>query len=603
MDEKFKQKTVSGDELTNKLRGSSPLQASKILIETELFEKKSSLDVLDEIYDHFENKESLIDELVKPIGLNVLDGIVSHKKLNLNRTGITASRLWSEIKGFDYSIAGINASSLSDKQQLEGMREARYYDKDVRKEMTKRKNLTENKEKHFSSDQEGGVTKGISSIEVTDSGEGIELYRYKKTAKNEGEKHLAADTDHVVPVKQINDRYAKNAFLTEANIATITDVGINLIEISNELNRMKGAGTFQDQADRKKSLQNKRDSNVGLNKKERDALKKLEGISDQTLKNGIKEEKKSNKKILGDAQELARNNLNENKTEVAKKAGLQSLEQSHYQALGTAFIEAIKPLFYELSDSIKHGFEAGVGAADFLEAMKVRFTRVMEYNVKVIIPMMADFAKNLFQNFFKILIEGILGLVTGIFKSIMRIISEGFSAIVSAVKILCADSGSMSPAEKGDAIVKLLASTVTTFTVFYFSEHIVKAIPDEFIQDVCLSIMSGVASTLVVYLIDKIDLFSVKHEKRSKLVTEIFQERIATIKKNTDAFNAASVQELAAQKVAFKKLYESFESGIDSDLDVTGNVNSIADFMHIDLKIRDTESFLDTLKREKILVI
>ena len=41
----------------------------------------------------------------------------------------------------------------------------------------------------------------------------------------------------------------------------------------------------------------------------------------------------------------------------------------------------------------------------------------------------------------------------------------------------------------------------------------------------------------------------------------------------------------------------------DKDLDVTGSVNSIADFMHIDLKIRDTESFLDTLKRENILVI
>lgn len=86
-------------------------------------------------------------------------------------------------------------------------------------------------------------------------------------------------------------------------------------------------------------------------------------------------------------------------------------------------------------------------------------------------------------------------------------------------------------------------------------------------------------------------------------MAEIFQERIATIKKNTDVFNAASVQKLAVQKVAFKKLYENYETGIDSDVDVTGNVNSIADFMHIDLKIRDTESFLDNPKLEKILVI
>jgi len=597
MDEKFKQKTVSADELTSKLRGSSPLQASKILIETELFEKKSSLDVLDEIYDKFENKESLIDELVKPIGLNVLDGIISHKKLKLNRTGITASRLWNEIKGFDYSTAAINASTLSDKQQLEGMKEAREYNEDVRKVMTKRTNLDGNKDAHF-----GDLFKAESSIEVSELGESVELFRFKNHAKSEGEKNRASDTDHVVPVKQINDRYAKNVFLTESDIAAITDASTNLIEISNELNRMKGAGTFQDQAVRKLALQKKQESGVKLNSNEKKALKKLEGISDETLKNGIECEQEAAKKLHDDAQSKAIENVKNNKSEIAVKAGLQGLEQTQYQLLGTAIIESIKPLFYELSDSIKNGFEAGVGAVDFIEAMKIRFTRVMRYIVKVIVPTLKNAVKDLFQNISKILIEGVLGLVTGIFKSILKILSEGFSAIVSAVKILNSDSKEMSSAEKGDAIVKLLASTVSTFVVFYFSESISKLVPEPF-DDILVAIASGVASTLVVYLIDKIDLFSVKYEKRSKLVSEIFQERIATIKKNTDAFNAASVQELAAQKIAFKKLYENFESGIDSDVDVTGNVNAIADFMHIDLEIRDTESFLDTLKRENILVI
>lgn len=598
MDEKFKQKTVSAEELARKLNSSSPLQASKILLETELFEKKSSLETLDEIYDHFENKENLIDELVTPIGMNLLDGIISHKKLKLNRTGVTASRVWNEIKGFDYSTAGINAASLSDKQQLEGMREPREYNKDIRNEMTKRKNLDKNKEKHF-----GESLKGKSSIEVNDLGEKIELYRYQKHAKSEGEKSKASDSDHVIPVKQTNDDYAKNAFLTKADVGAITDADFNLIEISNELNRMKGAGSFQDLASRKAALINKKSSGVKLNSKETKDLKKLEGISDETLNNGIECEKQAAEKVLGDAQGKAIDNVKNNKTKIAKKAGKQSLEQTQYQVLGTAIIETIKPLFYELTDSIKNGFEAGVGEADFNAAIKIRFARVMDYIQTRIVPMLTDFSKNFVQNFSKILIEGILGLVTGIFKNIMRIISEGFSAIISAVKIIMSDSDAMTKAQKGDAIVKLLASTVTTFTVFFFSEHIVSAIPDEFIQDVCLAIMSGVASTLVVYLIDKVDLFSAKYEKRSKLVAEIFKERIDTIKKNTDAFNAASIQELAAQKVAFKKIHEDFESGIDNKFDVTGNVNSIADFMHIELKIRDTESFLETLQRENILVI
>ena len=84
---------------------------------------------------------------------------------------------------------------------------------------------------------------------------------------------------------------------------------------------------------------------------------------------------------------------------------------------------------------------------------------------------------------------------------------------------------------------------------------------------------------------------------------EVFQERIAQIKRNTDAFSAASVQALVEQKLTFNKLCGDLEDGITSDLDVTSNVNLIADFMKVELKIRDTESFLEVLRREKVLTI
>jgi hypothetical protein len=567
MDEKFKQKTVSGDELTNKLRGSSPLQASKILIETELFEKKSSLDVLDGIYDHFENKESLIDELVTPIGLNVLDGIISHKKLNLKQTGVTASRLWSEIKGFEYSTAGINASALSSKQQLDGMTaDLRTPKKFVRDQLEDKDAMGDYKKRHFNSNNTA-----YSEVETKD-GRRTRLYKSESVA-GEDRRNLVANADHIVSLKELNDRYSKNVFLKEGDLKVVANSDDNLSVISARVNKSKNDISYLERKGQKDSGENP------------DAV--YSSINDETYEQGALTEAEAGEAIRKNLSNKAVGNLKSIDSEVAKKIASPALGQTAYQALGTAIIETIKPIFHELSDSIKNGFEQGVGATDLLEAITIRFTRAV---------------KDLFQNISKILIEGILGLVTGIFKSILKVLSEGFSAIISAVKILSSDSKDMSAAEKGDAIVKLLATTVSTFVVFYFSDSIAKLIPEPF-DDILVAIASGVASTLVVYLIDKLDLFSVKHEKRSKLVAEIFQERIATIKKNTDAFNAASVQELAAQKVAFKKLYESFESGIDKDIDVTGSVNSIADFMHIDLEIRDTESFLDTLKREKILVI
>jgi hypothetical protein len=217
MDEKFKQKTVSGDELTNKLRGSSPLQASKILIETELFEKKSSLDVLDGIYDHFENKESLIDELVTPIGLNVLDGIISHKKLNLKQTGVTASRLWSEIKGFEYSTAGINASALSSKQQLDGMTaDLRTPKKFVRDQLEDKDAMGDYKKRHFNSNNTA-----YSEVETKD-GRRTRLYKSESVA-GEDRRNLVANADHIVSLKELNDRYSKNVFLKEGDLKVVAN--------------------------------------------------------------------------------------------------------------------------------------------------------------------------------------------------------------------------------------------------------------------------------------------------------------------------------------------------------------------------------------------
>lgn len=598
MDDKFKQKSLSSDALVRKLRGCSPLQASKVLIEAELFEKKGSLQVLDEIYDSFDSKESLIDELVTPIGLNLLDGILSHKKLKLNRTGLTASRLWSEIKGFDYSASKINASALSAKQQLEAIREPRPYDEAVRREMTKRKNLEANKDKHF-----GGKPTAESSIEMDENGKKKELYRLKKDAISAGKKSSASDSDHLLPVKQISDQFANNSFLTNDDISVITDADYNLIEISNELNRMKGAGSFQDLYDKKKALLNKKNSGAKLSSKEKKALKKLESISDQTLKNGIEKEKESSNKTREEAQKSAIENIKNNKKAIIKKAGKQATEQTSYELLGTAIIEAIKPIFYELMDSFENGFEIGVKASSLGEAIKIRFSRIMSYLREAILPTLKGAVNGFFNNISKVLIEGIIGLVEGLFKSVMRIISEGFSAMISALKVL--SSKDMSAEQKGDAIVKILASTVTTFVTFYFSEYIISAIPKnlDFLEDIFLAIMSGVASTLVVYLIDKVDIFSIKHEKRSKLVEEIFQHRIATIKKNTDVFSAVSIQELATQKLAFRKLYADLQAGIDNDVDVTRKVNSIADFMKIEVDIRDSETFLEVLKREKVLVI
>lgn len=592
MKQKFAEANFSAEALQAQLAGTSPMQASRILISAELYEQRSSLDVLNSIYADFETKENVIDELVTPLALNVLDGIISHRKLKLNRTGVTASRLWSEIKTFEYSTPAISGATLSAKQQLEAMRQPRAYDKKVRATMTKRRNLTANKDRHFR-----GNSQSYSSIELNEDGSHVTLYRYQQTAKAKGRKSRAADSDHIVSVKQINDQYAKNCFLTDTDISAITDGDHNLAAMSNRLNRAKGAGTFAEMLAEKRALQAKQSGGT-LTKQEKRKLDNLSLHTDKTLENGVRTEERARMDVLANAQKAALGNVKNNKSEIAKKAGGQSAEQTAYQAIGQSIIEFIKPLFHELSDSIRNGFYEGVGATTVVEGLKLRFARLMKYLRHQVIPTLAASIRDFCTNFLKILIEGVLGLVIGIFKTIMRVVSEGFSALVSALKVL--RTPEMSGAEKADAISKIFASTVTTFVVFYFQEHIGKLIPNGFLKDIAFVILSGVASTLVVYLLDQVDLFSTSAIKRSRVVKEIFEERVRQIKEAAASFEAVSVSALAAQKLRFRQLSEQLDRRIEA---VNDTVLDVAEWAGLELEIKDTETFLELLQRSEVLTV
>ncbi|WP_133060408.1 hypothetical protein [Parendozoicomonas haliclonae] len=568
----------------------------------ELFEQRDSLEVLNGIYEEFESGQRIVDELVKPITLSVLDGIVSHKQLKLDRTGLSASRIWEEVQSFDYNKPGHRSAdtAFSQKQQLEAMRAPRKYDEDVRNTMTKQKSLEANKDAHFKNNQQSH-----SSVEFNKDGSRVTVYRKQKVATEKGHFWKASDTDHVIPVKQINDRYANNAFLSVDDIQGITDSGDNLIEISNRLNRAKGDRNFSEMYAEKCQLQAKKDSGQKLTKPEKEKLGRLSKHTDKTYKAAIEKENQARESIEKQAQETALKNLTKQPGQIANKAGKQAAEQTGYQAIGHAIILFIKPLFYEMNDAIRNGFAQGVNQSSIIDGIKYRFKRLMAYVKQEIIPTCAQAVKDLLQNFFKILIQGVLDLVTGMFKKVIRIISEGFSALVGAVKILGKKESEMSRAQKADAIAKLFAATAVTFTMFTFESLVLGVLPETpaVLKDIALATLSGVASSLVVYLLDKADLFSVKAELRSKRVAEVFDLRIEQIKLNTDAFQAESIRKLAEDRLRFKAINDDIMTAIDDKKDVNPAIYALADHFKIKLDIRDTDDFLKLLKNTDALVI
>lgn len=58
------------------LEYASPLEISRLLQEMELYDEKTSQEVLDEVHEKFDSAEHLEDEVLKPVFMSVIDGLL-----------------------------------------------------------------------------------------------------------------------------------------------------------------------------------------------------------------------------------------------------------------------------------------------------------------------------------------------------------------------------------------------------------------------------------------------------------------------------------------------------------------------------------------------
>ena len=95
MDEERKQKL-------EELKEASPLEMTKLLQELELYDAKSSQEIIDEVYEQFASGENMKDEVLKPVFLSVVDGLLEATAGGraARKKGLTASRVLTECENF-----------------------------------------------------------------------------------------------------------------------------------------------------------------------------------------------------------------------------------------------------------------------------------------------------------------------------------------------------------------------------------------------------------------------------------------------------------------------------------------------------------------------
>lgn len=582
---KYCQPELTSESVMKKLEGSSPLQASKVLIDMELHDQQSSLEVMNQIYQDFENKENLIEELIEPCLASIGDGLITFaRKVAPIPKSVSAGNIIKDVKNFDYNKGAYGYySSIVSKDKLKDFG----FSEDYRGDYTGRRGVYEDTEKMkaYKDKRTDDLGKTINELEVDNK------LSHKKAARNQ-----TAETDHIQSLGELHEKNKWNLFIEDSDLNEIANSDDNFAIINGSLNASKGSNKqFADIVDEKKKLR----SLASPTNKQKNRLKELEGwLPHSSEQKAIALDKKAREKNKAKIDEKTKDKA----LEIGAELGGDALGKIVSHATTIFF----KSLSFELIDIFKNGlknqFEHGYSN---LKAIITRLKRVMKITLNAFKEFSFSQLFEKMENLAQVLLNSALKMLKGFFKALVKVIVQGFSAITQAVKVLMQPASQMSKAQKADAILKILASATVTFIGIYFQETFLKgleALGLGDLSDIVLMVLTGIVSVLVVWGLDKLDIFSVKDEMRSKRVNEVFDFRIQQIKENTDAFETASIEKLAKDKLQFRSITEKMSKAIDSKSNVNDSVYDMADFMKIDLKIKSTDDFMDLLKQGSLAI-
>jgi hypothetical protein len=602
------------------LAGASPLEITQKLEEFEHYDRKSSQAIIDEVTEEFQSGEHMADSVIKPVFLSVLDSLLEIPPFRKARKkGLTASRVFTECEQFSYSTPSTDNDSNNGYNDYKNADEyLDSYGEANRKKFIRSKYENKNAMDKYKENQlkdEDGNLKKTKLIEDEYAGEkNLYVYRNDPDKRRNDPGNYQAETDHIVPLKQLHNQFKGNYALSDHDIKMIANSDYNLAVTSRKINRTKSDQTNSEylktlkgeQYDtlrsnmRSKEKEATNEINKNVNKTVLNNLTGKGNISDQEFKDKYgRSTKKEDKQ-----GQLYKDLQKEKMHDIHKQNMKNAADQAKENAVGNLILFIIKPIYFEMKDCFKNGIVEGVGASSTLEAFKIRFGRVKDYVLQNALAFIGDNVWEFIKGFISSLIEGIISLFVGIFKQVLKVIKEGIKLFVQSAKILFGkESRHMTPSQKGDAIIKILGGSVIALAGIGIDMLLNKLGVPESVSLVLSALLSGIASTIFMYLLDKMDLFSVKAEKRRDRLVDIFNERIQEIQAATNDFDAVAIETLRKQHQQFEDIKGSIQEGLDhDDLDsVNASLYKMADFFKVDLPYKNTSEFVDFFDSQDVI--
>ena len=625
------------------LEYASPLEISRLLQEMELYDEKTSQEVLDEVHEKFDSAEHLEDEVLKPVFMSVIDGLLEATSGGraARKKGLTASRVVEECTSFSYDDLEDNHTNVNGYTEYKNINhdEIEYQ---VQLEKWKKDGKNGDRPQY-----NGSVNSNSTQEYVRSNLEDSSAMNDYKEKQRHGEKKIKdnlyvsqnnmpdnyndethrkqAQPDHIVPLKQLHEQYKHNYALDDSDLKRIANSESNLAITSAEINQVKRDMTNKqyiewmdehgkplDENTKKIMLQKQKEATKSIESDvNKTVAKNLVGkgqVDEKAMKNAVNEFKENNGQAPTEEQrnQIEQNLIKKKTNEIRGTAVKNAAGQAKDYAVGNLILFIVKPIYYEISDIFKNGLKEGVGADSGTQALGIRFTRVKKYVMTHAKAFFGDSILDFVKGFVSSLIEGIISLFVGMLKQVLKILKEGVKIIVGSVQILFGKNAkAMSPAQKGDAIIKLIGGSVIAISGVALESLLNKIGIGEPWSVVLSTMLSGIASALFMYILNKADLFSTKAEKRYERVKEIFDERIKDVQEATELFDRVALETMKEQRLQFESIQEEINTGLESnDIDsINTGLYKLADFMKVDLPYSNTKEFCDYMDSEEVLVL
>ena len=466
------------------------------------------------------NKDVAAESIVAPVFLSLLDGMIRAFNLG-SKQGLTATRLYEECASFRYQEHSSTKTqvdsyteSINERRNSEQFGEkSKFAGGELHREGEAKLNLRDSvKMKAVKEQSIGGDGKGIDDYNSDEV-----IYGNKKHARSAGKSEQAAETDHVISCHEIANQLKSNKALNPNDIKEIINLDENLAVTSKKNNRGSDVGKF---AKNKQELQQELEQGFAEDKNgQRTELSDADKKARSTMIEKIEEAEKAIENNVN--QKVMDNILNDRKSQ--QRLAEDAAKSGANLAVGEMIIFIIKPLYFELNDSFRNGIEEGVDETGFKGALKKRFGRMKAFLMNHASETLKDGGLNFFKNFLSMLLEGIVNCFVGVFKNVARIMKEGVKALFQIIPILKNKDSTM--AEKGDAITKLLAASVVTFSSIGIETWLNSLGIGEPLSIVMSSVLSAVIMSLVMYILNKIDLFGVNKELKYQRISELLDSK------------------------------------------------------------------------------